>query len=147
MKTSKKVLTALLAICLNTGTALAEVDKTATTALVADVTSGYTITVPETVALSKSTDGSGTYTGTIPVNLKGSVGSNEKVTVTTTVTDMTDMTDASGTKAPVTFTAKPKTVWSYSDLLNGGTTSNYVVSATLTAGSWKGIATFSCTMS
>ena len=116
----------------------------ATTALVADVTSGYTITVPETVALSKSTDGSGTYTGTIPVNLKGSVGSNEKVTVTTTVTDMTD---ASGTKAPVTFTAKPKTVWSYSDLLNGGTTSNYVVSATLTAGSWKGTATFSCTMS
>jgi len=115
MKTSKKVLAALLAICFNTGTALAEVDKTATTALVADVTSGYTITVPETVALSKSTDGSGTYTGTIPVNLKGSVGSNEKVTVTTTVTDMTD---ASGTKAPVTFTAKPKTVWSYSDLLN-----------------------------
>lgn len=144
MKTSKKVLAALLAICLNTGTALAEVDKTATTALVADVTSGYTITVPETVALSKSTDGSGTYTGTIPVNLKGSIGSNEKVTVTTTVTDMTD---ASGTKAPVTFTAKPKTVWSYSDLLNGGTTSNYVVSATLTAGSWKGTATFSCTMS
>ena len=140
MKTSKKVLAALLAICFNTGTALAEVDKTATTALVADVTSGYTITVPETVALSKSTDGSGTYTGTIPVNLKGSVGSNEKVTVT-------DMTDASGTKAPVTFTAKPKTVWSYSDLLNGGTTSNYVVSATLTAGSWKGTATFSCTMS
>ena len=40
MKTSKKVLAALLAICLNTGTALAEVDKTATTALVADVTSG-----------------------------------------------------------------------------------------------------------
>lgn len=35
MKTSKKVLAALLAICLNTGTALAEVDKTATTALVA----------------------------------------------------------------------------------------------------------------
>ena len=28
MKTSKKVLAALLAICLNTGTALAEVDKT-----------------------------------------------------------------------------------------------------------------------
>ena len=97
MKTSKKVLAALLAICFNTGTALAEVDKTATTALVADVTSGYTITVPETVALSKSTDGSGTYTGTIPVNLKGSVGSNEKVTVTTTVTDMTD---ASGLRLP-----------------------------------------------
>lgn len=143
MKTSKKVLAALLAICFNTGIALAEVDKTATTALVADVTSGYTITVPETVALSKSTDGSGTYTGTIPVNLKGSVGSNEKVTVTTTVTDMTD---ASGAKAPVTFTAKPKTA-GHTDLLNGGTTSNYVVSATLTAGSWKGTATFSCTMS
>ena len=41
MKTSKKVLAALLAICLNTGTALAEVDKTATTALVADVTYDY----------------------------------------------------------------------------------------------------------
>lgn len=144
MKTSIKIFAALLAICINTGTALAEVDKTATTALVADVNSGYTITVPETVALSKSTDGSGAYMGTIPVNLKGSVGSSEKVTVTTAISDMTD---AAGATAPVTFTAKPKTVWSYSDLLNGGTTSNYVVSATLTAGSWKGTATFSCMLS
>ena len=93
MKTSIKICAALLAICLNTGTALAEVDKTATTALVADVTSGYTITVPETVALSKSTDGSGTYTGTIPVNLKGSVGSNEKVTVTTCLLYTSDAAD------------------------------------------------------
>lgn len=144
MKTSIKICAALLAICLNTGTALAEVDKTATTALVADVASGYSITVPETLVLTKSADDSGTYTGTIPVNLKGSIGSSEKVTVTTTVSDMTDV---SGNTAPVTFTAKPKTVWSYSDLLNGGTTSNYVVSASLTAGSWKGTATFSCTMS
>lgn len=40
----------------------------------ATVTPSYTLTVPESITLTNNKGGSGTYTGTIPVNVKGDIG-------------------------------------------------------------------------
>lgn len=117
--------------------------KSASTALIAEVSSGYTITVPESVTLTSSSSGSGTYTGTIPVNIKGDVAVTEAVAVSASAPTMKNTSNES---VAGKFTGTPKTQWSRTDMANSGTTSNYTVSATLTPGSWKGTATFTCTL-
>ena len=142
----KKFISTILAVvmavptCLMVANAEVSAAKSASTALTATANSTYTITVPESVAMTSSSSGAGAYTGTVPVNLKGDIEENAKIVVTATATTMTCGTSS----AAVSFTAKPKTEWTRTDLLNNGTTSNYKVQATLTPGQWKGTATFSC---
>ena len=123
--------------------------KTATTAVKAEVGSNYVITVPESVTLTSASGGTGTYTGSISVNIKGDIGANQTVTLTATAPTMTEK--ASKTTAAGAFAANPapKTKWTRADLTanhNAGTTTTYTVSASLTPGSWTGTATFVCTL-
>lgn len=114
--------------------------KTATTAIKAEIDANYVITVPESVTLTNSSGGTGTYTGSISVNIKGDIATNQTVTLAATATAMTSTSGS----AAVTFTSVPKTEWNRTDLLNSGTTADYKVQATLTPGKWTGTATFSC---
>ena len=84
---------------------------------------------------------SGTYTGTIPVNVKGDIGEGQSVTVTSTAPIM----KCSGSKnVTATFTGTPKKSWSRTETSGTGTTDSYGLSAVLTPGTWEGTATFSC---
>lgn len=116
--------------------------KSASTALTADVSSGYSITVPESVTMTSTSSGAGTYTGTIPVNIKGDIATVESVVLTASAPTMT----TTGGSVKGSFSSTPKTKWTRTDMANSGTTSNYVVKATLTPGSWKGTAVFTCTL-
>lgn len=115
------------------------------TNVTATVTGAYTITVPQTVTLTGA-DGTGEKTATIPVCIKGDIGENQKVTVTTVAPVM-----KSAGSADVTATIDaPKTEWNRADVIatsNEGTTSNYTVKATLTPGEWDGTVTFNCALS
>lgn len=71
------------------------------------------------------------------------VAANQTVTVAATAPTMKD---TAGNSVAATFTSTPKTKWSRTDMQGNGTTSNYVVSASLTPGSWTGTATFTCTL-
>lgn len=136
------VLAAAMALSMNWMFAYADVGtpKTTSATLKATANSTYTITVPESVAMTSASGGAGNYTGTVPVNIKGDIEENAKIVVSASATAMT-----SGNKsAAVTFTSVPKTEWNRTDLLNSGTTANYKVQATLTPGKWTGTATFSC---
>lgn len=119
-------------------------NQTGSTNVTATVSGSYTLVVPQTVAMT-GTDGTGEKTATIPVCIKGDIGENQKVTVTTVAPVM----KATGS-ADVTATVDaPKTEWNRADVIansNEGTTSNYTVKATLTPGEWAGTATFNCTL-
>lgn len=106
----------------------------------ATVAPSYTLTVPESVAMTSASGGAGNYTGTVPVNIKGDIEENAKIVVSASATAMT----SGNNSAAVTFTSVPKTEWNRTDLLNSGTTADYKVQATLTPGKWTGTATFSC---
>lgn len=112
---------------------------TGSTNVTAEVPGDYTITVPETVALTGDT-GSGEKTATVKVTLKGDVAEDQTVTVT--VNDPV-MKRSGAQDVPVAVTT-PKTSWNRNELLNDGTSSDYVVKATLTPGDWTGIMTFEC---
>lgn len=120
-------------------------NQTGSTNVTATVSSSYTLVVPQTVAMTGA-DGTGEKTATIPVCIKGDIGENQKVTVST----VAPMMKAAGS-ADVTATVDaPKTEWNRADVIansNEGTTSNYTVKATLTPGEWAGTATFNCTLS
>lgn len=117
--------------------------KSASTALTAEVSSGYSITVPESVTLTSTASGAGTYTGTIPVNIKGDISTVESVVLSASAPTMTT-TSSESVKG--SFSSMPKTKWTRTDMANSGTTSNYIVKATLTPGSWMGTAVFTCTL-
>ena len=106
----------------------------------ATVAPSYTLTVPESITLTGAKTGTGVYTGTVPVNIKGDIEENAKIVVSASATAMT----SGNNSAAVTFTSVPKTEWNRTDLLNSGTTADYKVQATLTPGKWTGTATFSC---
>lgn len=106
----------------------------------ATVAPSYTLTVPESITLNGAKTGTGVYTGTIPVTVKGDIEENAKIVVSASATAMT----SGNNSAAVTFTSVPKTEWNRTDLLNSGTTADYKVQATLTPGKWTGTATFSC---
>jgi hypothetical protein len=142
-KLTAAVLSFVMMLGINTAPAFAATSKSASTAITAEVGSGYTVTVPEKIALTSTTTGTGTYTGTIAVNIKGDVAANQTVTVAATAPTMKD---TAGNSVAATFTSTPKTKWSRTDMQGNGTTSNYVVSASLTPGSWTGTATFTCTL-
>ena len=98
-------------------------------------TYGYTLT--------NNKGGSGTYTGTIPVNVKGDIGEGQSVTVTSTAPIM----KCSGSKnVTASFNGTPKKSWSRMETSGQGTTDNYGLSAVLTPGVWEGTATFSCAL-
>lgn len=109
----------------------------------ATVTPSYTLTVPESITLTNTKGGSGTYTGTIAVNVKGDIGEGQSVAVTSTAPIM----KCSGSKnVTATFTGTPKKSWSRTEASGQGTTDNYGLSAVLTPGTWEGTATFSCAL-
>ncbi len=109
-------------------------------------TSGSTkvnATVTPSYTLTNNKGGSGTYTGTIPVNVKGDIGEGQSVTVTSTAPIM----KCSGSKNVTTsFTGTPKKSWTRMETSGQGTTDNYGLSAVLTPGVWEGTATFSCAL-
>lgn len=119
-------------------------NQTGSTNVTATVSGSYTLVVPQTVAMTGA-DGTGEKTATIPVCIKGDIGENQKVTVTTVAPVM-----KSAGSADVTATIDaPKTKWNRADVIansNEGTTSNYTVKAMLTPGEWDGTATFNCTL-
>lgn len=119
-------------------------NQTGSTNVTATVSGSYTLVVPQTVAMTGAA-GTGEKTATIPVCIKGDIGENQKVTITTVAPVM----KATGS-ADVTATVDaPKTEWNRADVIannNKGTTSNYMVKATLTPGEWTGTATFNCTL-
>lgn len=125
--------------------AMAADEQQASTKLTCTVTGSYTITVPQTVAMTGEA-GTGEKSATINVTLKGDIAENQQVTVATTAPTMT-RTGSGSVEASVTA---PKTVWSRDDLQansGDGTSSEYVVKATLTPGDWTGTATFNCSLS
>lgn len=96
----------------------------------ATVTPSYTLTVPESITLTNNKGGSGTYTGTIPVNVKGDIPLKRTVQVKTTATPL----QAKGSvDVPMTI-ATPKVEWNRTDMLGNGTSSDYSVSAVLAPG-------------
>lgn len=108
----------------------------------ATVTPSYTLTVPESITLTNNKGGSGTYTGTIPVNVKGDIPLKRTVQVKTTATPL----QAKGSvDVPMTI-ATPKVEWNRTDMLGNGTSSDYSVSAVLAPGNWTGTVTFECSM-
>lgn len=97
----------------------------------------------ELVGIELNKGGSGTYTGTIPVNVKGDIGEGQSVTVTSTAPIM----KCSGSKnVTASFTGTPKKSWTRMETSGQGTTDNYGLSAVLTPGVWEGTATFSCAL-
>ena len=126
------VLAAAMALSMNGMFAYADVGtpKTTSATLKATANSTYTITVPESVAMTSASGGAGNYTGTVPVNIKGDIEENAKIVVSASATAMT----SGNNSAAVTFTSVPKTEWNRTDLLNSGTTADYKVQATLTPG-------------
>lgn len=146
MKMKKLIAAALsfvMMLGINTAPAFAATSKSASTAITAEVGSGYTVTVPEKIALTSTTTGTGTYTGTIAVNIKGDVAANQTVTVAATAPTMKD---AAGNSVAATFTSTPKTKG------HGLTCRAMAPRVTMLflhpspPGSWTGTATFTCTL-
>lgn len=117
--------------------------KSGNTNLTASVASGYTISIPQSVTLSGSNDGSGAKSATIPVLIKGDIAEEANVVVTTEAPTM----KRTGSKdVTATVTEPDKTTWSRTACAGDGTKRNYTVSANLTPGDWKGTMTFNCSL-
>lgn len=117
--------------------------KSGSTNLTASVASGYTISIPQSVTLSGSSDGSGIKSATIPVLIKGDISEEANVVVTTEAPTM----KRTGSKdVTATVTEPDKTTWSRTACAGDGTKRNYTVSANLTPGDWKGTMTFNCSL-
>lgn len=116
---------------------------TGSTNLTASVASGYIISIPQSVILSGSSDGSGTKSATIPVLIKGDIAEEANVVVTT---EAPIMKRAGSKDVTATVTEPDKTTWSRTACTGDGTKRNYIVSADLTPGDWKGTMTFNCSL-
>ena len=105
----------------------------------------YTIAVPESVVLNKTTsDGSGTYTGTVSVTAKGSISSDQRVYFSASNPEM----HRAGSGAVTgTTTATTATDWDSTNVTNGTAKTAYTVSANITPGSWTGTMMFFATVS
>lgn len=105
----------------------------------------YTIAVPESVVLNKTTsDGSGTYTGTVSVTAKGSILSDQRVYFSASNPKMHRAGSAAVTG---TTTATTATDWDSTNVTNGTAKTAYTVSANITPGSWTGTMMFFATVS
>lgn len=148
-KIKSLVLAVVMALGVCSAPAFAD-SKTATTAVKAEVGSNYVITVPESVTLTNTSGGTGTYSGSISVNIKGDIGTTQSVTLAATAPTMTEKTSKATVTGAFASSPAPKSKWTRADLMannNTGTTTSFSVSASLTPGSWTGTATFVCTLS
>ena len=105
----------------------------------------YSITVPESVVLSKTTsDYSGTYTGTASITASGFIQLDQRVYFTASNPEMhrTGSTTVKGTA-----TATTATDWESMDVSSGDAKTEYTVSANITPGDWTGTMTFYATVS
>lgn len=105
----------------------------------------YSITVPESVVLSKTTsDYSGTYTGTASITASGFIQLDQRVYFTASNPEMhrTGSTTVKGTA-----TATTATDWESMDVSGGDAKTEYTVSANITPGNWTGTMTFYATVS
>lgn len=131
------------------------------TRLRATVDSTYTLTVPESIILNKVSQaktGSGLYANTedCVVNLKGDIGKDQTLTVTTS----TPVLKCAGSPdETATIDTSAKSVFTRDDLFAGavrsddgkyseptGTSIVYPVSAKLTPGNWVGTVVFGCNL-
>lgn len=143
-KTLSAIVACVMAASVMAVPAFAADAKTGSTQITATVTGDYTLTVPQTVAMTGSA-GTGEKSATVTVNIKGDIAEDKQVTVTTTAPVM----KRTGSKDVTATVTAPKTAWTRTDLLansNAGTTSNYVVKATLTPGDWTGTLVFNCSL-
>lgn len=110
----------------------------------ATVGSSFEVTIPKEITLTSDKTGTGTYTGSIPVTVKGDIGTNQLITVDTNDSvSLADSTEASTEAITATIT-KDETEFDFNTLTGGQTaTANHSVSANLTPGTWEGTATFS----
>lgn len=65
-KLTAAALSFVMMLGINTAPAFAATSKSASTAITAEVGSGYTVTVPEKIALTSTTTGTGTYRAQLP---------------------------------------------------------------------------------
>lgn len=108
----------------------------------AKVESNYLLLVPQTVVLTNSTGGTGTYSSDFNVSVKGDIGESQTVTVATTAPTM----QRTGAKDVVATVTAPKTKWNRDEVL-AATASTYTVKADLTPGTWAGTMIFNCSIS
>lgn len=149
MRNINKFLSLGLALSLTAVPVLAE-DATITTSgtnqdvqVTADVASSWEVTIPKEVVLTNPDGGSGDYTGTIPVTVKGDIGTAEVITVDTNG-DLA-LSDTTGANAEAVNAAitKGNTEFNFAALTGGQTAeTSHSVEATLTPGEWKGILQF-----
>ena len=109
----------------------------------AAVNSNCTIVIPESVTLSKADNvaGSGEYTKSFEVKVKGDVPEDGTVTITATNPTL----KATGAKDVTAVLTMDKTQWNRSDIIANsgeGTASNCTLTATLTPGTWTGTMTY-----
>ena len=103
----------------------------------------YSLVIPQTIYLSRSGggEGPGTYTGTIPVCVKGTLSDNQYVTVSV---DTPTLTCDDGTTVTTSLSA-PKAEWTSAEVAGDGTSANFAVSTELAKpGEWSGTANFGC---
>jgi hypothetical protein len=112
----------------------------------------YTVVIPQTVHLMKSSKGSGTYTQTFDITSKGDIGLAQTLTVTPDATVMLAGSGYASGAADVdcsvtTTTSGASQSYSRADLTKTksaadktvvGTTTNYTATAELTPGDWAG---------
>ena len=95
--------------------------------------------------LNKTTsDGSGTYTGTVSVTAKGSILSDQRVYFSASNPEMHRAGSAAVTGTTTVTTA---TDWDSTNVTNGTAKTAYTVSANITPGSWTGTMMFFATVS
>lgn len=109
----------------------------------ATVGSSFEVTIPKEITLTSDKTGTGTYTGSIPVTVKGDIGTNQLITVDTN--DSVSLADSTGasTEAITATITKDETEFDFDDLTGGKTASaSHSISAELMPGTWEGKATF-----
>lgn len=117
--------------------------SSSTTNVTATVNSNCTILIPEGVTLTKDDNvvGSGEYTKSFEVIVKGDVPEDGTVTITATNPTL----KATGAKDVTATLTMDKTQWNRSDIIANsgeGTASNCTLKATLTPGTWTGTMTY-----
>lgn len=143
-KIASTVLAAMMAMSVMATTAFAADDTTTTTKDVpvnAKVQSNYVLLIPQSVVLTNSAGGAGTYSSDFNVSVAGDIGESQTVTVATTAPTM----HRDGSKDVISTVTTPKTTWNRDEIL-AATASTYTVKADLTPGAWAGVMTFSCTL-
>lgn len=119
----------------------AESNKSGITTVTDSVPVVYMIIVPESVAMTAGSSGSGTKSATVTIRISGDIPEDQAVSVTSSTPVMTHV----GSKDVTAQVKKPSsTAWTRTDCLNGGTYRDYIVSADLTPGDWNGTITFNC---